>query len=152
MALLETDIILHDIIREGDIAARLGGDEMVLLLKHEEGRDLTHDHVADVIRKNLRGHCQWDAAMNPHVIGASIGAGALTSNSVANLSTEQAVVEVLKIADEAMYIDKEGKQDRLDAEREAIIQAWEAEHGRPFRERMNDNYVEPRCEILEPAA
>lgn len=96
LVLDEVGVRLRGCLRDGDMVARIGGDEFVVLLENLQGDDKAQ-FVAERIRKDLdRPHCIEELNLR---VEASVGV-ALSSAAHALAS------EVLEAADRAMYESK----------------------------------------------
>ncbi len=114
--LWEADLRLEDLIekkyRSHDVVARIGGDEMVMLLKHEKGRNLSLEKIRAGIRHQFTGFMCWqDETAYP--IGASIGTAILSKSEMGTMDVNEYIAHALKVADTSMYEDKDGKIERL---------------------------------------
>ncbi len=114
--------------RRTDTIARIGGDELaLLLLPARDGRDngpkdgapKDSDWVRRRVRACTRDMVYWDKSGNAYPLGASIGVVMLDVCQIGmlgSIDTEDLAGKVLKMADEDMYEDKRtGKNDRLAA-------------------------------------
>lgn len=124
-ALMDADFRLMQSINQNgshdDKVARMGGDEMVLLLKNTPGRDLSLERLRFVTRKVFKGMGQWLFESNQnesyYPVLASVGAFRVTQDFIKGKTTQDAVTEALKAADLSMYEDKADKHARLNADR-----------------------------------
>src|SRR5574337_1247555 len=98
--LAKTGEMLRQACREGDLAARVGGEEFVVLLNHCEAKD-AHRRAEDI--------CRAIAALKPEgvAVTASIGVTARASGQAVKFE------ELFKIADRAMYEAKKQGRNRV---------------------------------------
>lgn len=102
VALRQISEIVQNMVRRGDVAARYGGDEFVILLPHTEADGAMI--LADRIRTELYSKSICDTGTEKIHITASFGISSLMPGSV--LSRE----DLLNKADDALYqAKKEGK-------------------------------------------
>lgn len=127
-ALMDAHNELDDMISEGDYAARLGGDEMLVLMKNTEDRDLSIENIRKVTRRQFWGMSTWSSE-TPYPIGVSIGTVNIKANEIGDMPTEEYRSKVLKEADMGMYADKSGKAERLTREIMNMKQAFESQPG-----------------------
>jgi len=100
--LIEAARVLQDSLREGDLIARIGGDEFAALLPEIRGDDL--DRVVARIRSNLEAReKREDPAGPPLVPRFSLG-------TALSASPAEPLRDVLRIADDRMYRDKLHRQ------------------------------------------
>ncbi|MDE1984852.1 MAG: diguanylate cyclase [Gammaproteobacteria bacterium] len=98
--LAKTGEMLRQACREGDLAARVGGEEFVVLLNHCEAKD-AHRRAEDI--------CRAIANLKPEgvAVTASIGVSARASGQAVKFE------ELFKIADRAMYEAKKQGRNRV---------------------------------------
>lgn len=98
--LAKTGEMLHQACREGDLAARVGGEEFVVLLNHCE---------ADDARRRAEDICKSIESLRPEgvVVTASIGVTARAQGTTVKFE------EMFKIADQAMYEAKKLGRNRV---------------------------------------
>ncbi len=125
-ALKEVARRLKDAFRADDVIARIGGDEIALMIEPYEPCDnFNPEQIAVRVRKALDGIVFWKNEA-PYPICASIGTMLFDAQSVAEMGDREAreiASELLGDADSLMYLDKrEGKQDRLDAARAQALE------------------------------
>ncbi|MBK1692481.1 GGDEF domain-containing protein [Ectothiorhodospira mobilis] len=102
---------VRSLIREGDVLARLGGEEFVLLLPATdlEGAMKLGKRVRQVVA-DLR----WSIKGEPLAVTTSIGLCALSMETPAQQMTPDEVLEsLLARADAALYTSKDAGRDRL---------------------------------------
>ena len=89
-------------IRGQDVAARIGGDEFAVLMPSPVSPGVI-DAVCDALRRSLAEPVRYEG--HSHRVGVSIGAR--------NFGTQTtSVADLIKSVDEAMYADKQLKQER----------------------------------------
>jgi diguanylate cyclase (GGDEF)-like protein len=94
---------IKDELREGDVAARIGGDEMCVLVEDVRSRD----KLASLARRLLDSVINPIAVENSMVtIGCSIGIAQV-------LNDEPSALDILKAADAAMFTAKRAGGNRL---------------------------------------
>lgn len=95
--------IMKNIVRDGDVVARIGGEEFVILLSGLDG-DSTFD-IAERIRQNIENAHLWygSTAIN---MTSSFGV------TVFNGSTEESINAILGRADKALYMSKDNGRNR----------------------------------------
>lgn len=98
--------VLLDISREVDLAARIGGEEMVLLLPETEA--VGARAVADRIRMRIEAIQHRSPSGVPFQVTASLGVASVRAGAIAPET-------LLQWADEAMYRAKEGGRNRVEA-------------------------------------
>ncbi|HKT32445.1 MAG TPA: GGDEF domain-containing protein, partial [Gammaproteobacteria bacterium] len=98
--LAKTGAMLHQACREGDLAARVGGEEFVVLLNHCEGTD-AHRRAEEI--------CRAIAGLKPEgvTVTASIGVTARSRGQAVKFE------ELFKVADRAMYDAKKQGRNRV---------------------------------------
>ncbi|HKS93215.1 MAG TPA: diguanylate cyclase [Gammaproteobacteria bacterium] len=98
--LAKTGAMLHQACREGDLAARVGGEEFVVLLNHCEGKD-AHRRAEEI--------CRAIADLKPEgvVVTASVGVTARSRGQAVKFE------ELFKVADRAMYDAKKQGRNRV---------------------------------------
>jgi diguanylate cyclase (GGDEF)-like protein/PAS domain S-box-containing protein len=104
--LIETARRLSRLLDDGDIAARVGGDEFVLVLNDERNNERANRLTAAIIDA-LREPCVFtlnEVAISA-VVGASVGVSSQSSRPIN-------VTELIKHADAAMYQVKRAGKDR----------------------------------------
>jgi len=92
-------------VREGDLVARLGGEEFVALLPNARVADACN--VAERIREGIRSRelgCRSGACF-----GLTVSVGVATHRN-----RETPLEELLRCADEALYAAKRGGRDRVE--------------------------------------
>jgi diguanylate cyclase (GGDEF)-like protein len=100
----EVGTLLRGAARAGDVVARIGGDEFMLLLPDTDEPGALQ--VAARIRDSFRQR-QWDALPEKHRLTASVGA-------VADRAADADLAEALLArADEALYAAKRSGRDRV---------------------------------------
>ncbi|MGE4559404.1 MAG: diguanylate cyclase [Desulfobulbus sp.] len=93
-------------IRIGDLAARFGGEEFVLVLQNTSiGQALA---VGDKIRALVESHCFSDQGRQWPVT-VSIGVASLVSNK------PESAASLLQMADQALYLAKDGGRNRVES-------------------------------------
>lgn len=99
-ALAQTGEMLRQACREGDLAARVGGEEFVVLLNHCE---------ADDAQRRAEDICKAIASLRPDGVSVTASIG------VTSRPTGQAVKfeEMFKVADHAMYEAKKQGRNRV---------------------------------------
>jgi diguanylate cyclase (GGDEF)-like protein len=105
LALKEVAVRLRSVLREDEFAARIGGDEFVVLVEHERGADSAQT-VAERIVKRLSQPFEIDNATIR--LGASIGVATFPEDS-------DEPQELLRMADVALYSAKEEGRGRAGA-------------------------------------
>ena len=97
---------LQSIMRHGDLLARVGGDEMAMILP-----DCEPDEAAAVARRMLATIEQDTSLTQRHGVTLSVG--------VAGLAPGQAADDLMRCADQALYRAKDGGRNQVvgDAER-----------------------------------
>ena len=102
--LRETGRRLQDAVREGDVVARYGGDEFVVVCEVADADAATE--IAERLRESVER--PFEVAGEEVRIGASIGVS-LAATHGRRLTTEQLV----RAADQAMYVAKSGGGNRV---------------------------------------
>ncbi len=97
--------VLLDVSRDVDLAARLGGEELVLLLPETEA--VGARAVADRIRMRIESLHHRSPAGIPFQVTASLGVAAVRAGAIAPET-------LLQRADEAMYRAKQGGRNRVE--------------------------------------
>lgn len=99
--------------RKSDTVARLGGDEFFLILDYEEDECFSPDTVRKHVHDALEGVVFW-AGDRPFPIGASTGFAFYGRNQLNPLEPfDDTINRLIGTADQEMYADKAGKQERL---------------------------------------
>ena len=98
VALQQTAQALRQSVRESDVCARLGGDEFCVLML---------DPLPDVRLFSDRLRATLAAVADAPMLGVSVGAARREPRSSVSLE------ELIEAADAAMYVDKQGKEQRL---------------------------------------
>ena len=99
-------------MREGDILARMGGEEFVMLLPNTGAAGARA--LAERLRQDLRGFVWTDADGDTFGISVSIGITDLQPGAAtANRDTQRALDRLLAEADRAVYACKSGGRDRI---------------------------------------
>ena len=110
----------RDVMRDGDVVARFGGDEFVVFINAIEGTVIDPTIVADRLRAAAQVPVQLDD--REVVVTASIG---FAVNATSGLTAD----ELVRDADAAMYRAKSAGRDRVeaftDATRTASVEALE---------------------------
>lgn len=124
-ALKEVARRLKAAFRADDIIARIGGDEITLMLEpYTPDENFNEDHIEGRIRKALEGLVYWHDA-KPYPICASIGIftfNAETIQTFGDRPSADIAAEIMSNADHRMYLDKQaGKTMRLDAARDDAL-------------------------------
>lgn len=101
-ALKKVATIIKRRIRETDVAARSGGDEMVVILRHSGASEAIE--VAEAIRKEVEG----EFAKEDHPITLSVGVALL--DTYGDVDAEA----LFRIADETMYKAKQKGGNRIE--------------------------------------
>ncbi|MGH8363247.1 MAG: diguanylate cyclase [Gammaproteobacteria bacterium] len=98
--LAKAGAMLHQTCREGDLAARVGGEEFVVLLNHCKAEDA---------HRRAEGICRAIASLKPEgvAVTASIGVTARAQGQAVKFE------ELFKIADHAMYEAKKQGRNRV---------------------------------------
>ncbi len=98
------------VLRETDIVARIGGDEIAVIMPYKEGDTFSEDVARGIIRGSLTGLCVWDRETNtPYPVGASIGVVSSDDQgliSYKDSDTKVFAYKMVNMADERMYRDK----------------------------------------------
>jgi diguanylate cyclase (GGDEF)-like protein len=98
---------LRAVMRHGDLLARIGGDEMAMILA-----DCPHEQAHDVARRMLAAIAADTSLSQRHGVTLSIGVAGLASGRTAD--------DLLRRADQALYRAKdEGRNQVVSYEREA---------------------------------
>jgi diguanylate cyclase (GGDEF)-like protein len=109
-ALVEMTDVLRDLARDSDIVGRLGGDEFAVLLTG------TGDRNVATFRARLEAAlaARNSAADRAYVLKASVGSATWLPEYPASMAT------LHRLADEAMYADKRGRQQQSGTEPSAL--------------------------------
>jgi diguanylate cyclase (GGDEF)-like protein len=91
---------LRTVMRHGDLLARIGGDEMAMILA-----DCPHDQAVDVARRMLAAIAADTSLAQRHGVTLSIG--------VAGLSPSRSADDLLRRADQALYRAKDGGRNQV---------------------------------------
>ena len=91
---------MHAVMRHGDLLARIGGDEMAMILA-----DCAPDQAEDVARRMLDAVVQDDSLSKRHGVTLSIG--------VAGLAAGRSAGDLLRLADQALYSAKDAGRNRV---------------------------------------
>jgi diguanylate cyclase (GGDEF)-like protein len=91
---------LRAVMRQGDLLARIGGDEIAMILA-----DCPRDQAADVARRMLAAIAADTSLSQRHGVTLSIG--------VAGLSPGRSADELLRRADQALYRAKDGGRNQV---------------------------------------
>jgi diguanylate cyclase (GGDEF)-like protein/PAS domain S-box-containing protein len=122
--------LLRDRLRETDVLARVGGDELAILLPEADAKAAAH--VAGKLLKLIRDHRPLVRGQRTRIT-ASAGVALITGLS--DRTTEQIMVE----ADIAMYRAKEAGRDRFHVYRQAgASQPAEQARIRPWSDRIRE--------------
>jgi len=130
-ALKEVASRLKSAFRVKDVVARIGGDELALVIEpYDPDEHFNEQVIAERIHKALEGLVFW-ADKKPYPICASLGIVIFNEQTIRKYDGQNAAdvaKAILKNADERMYIDKSsGKQVRLKkAEEQAVLKAGRA--------------------------
>ncbi len=108
--LVLTAKVITSNLRRGDVAARYGGDEFVLLLPHASAAEA--EAVVDRIRQDFKA-ASSQMLKRPLGVSMSIGLAALSACSSASAD------ELMASADTALYAAKEAGRDRVSCARGA---------------------------------
>ena len=96
-------------MRQGDLLARIGGDEMAMILA-----DCPPDQAADVARRMLAAIGQDDSLSRRHGVTLSIGVASLAAGGSAEV--------LLRHADQALYSAKDGGRNQVVAYEETMTE------------------------------
>ncbi len=102
--LVHVATLMRGMMREGDIAARLGGEEFVVLLSH------CNAEQSSVFAERLRASIQTSTAGSPLARGIRVTASLGTADSA---TAKYDLGEMLRIADERMYLAKQAGRNRV---------------------------------------
>jgi len=125
-ALIEATQRLSNAIGDDDIVGRLGGDEIVLVLKHGPDRDLSPQSIKFITARLLDGMGIWNFKNGEetyHPIGASVGQHTINHDEMQNVGRGNYANYVMSKADENMYQDKAEKLMRLQREEQTAMAA-----------------------------
>ncbi len=111
LLLVEVARRIKSVVREADSVARFGGDEFVVMLV-ELGRDPIESReqtlaVAEKIRAVVAEPCTVKVQNYPYAVQEVVHHGSVSVGAVLFRGHEQPMEEVLKRADQAMYLAKE---------------------------------------------
>jgi diguanylate cyclase (GGDEF)-like protein/PAS domain S-box-containing protein len=111
LLLVEVARRIKSVVREADSVARFGGDEFVVMLV-ELGRDPAESReqtmaVAEKIRAVLAEPCIVTVQNYPYEVQEVVHHGSVSVGAVLFRGHEQSMEEILKRADQAMYLAKE---------------------------------------------
>jgi diguanylate cyclase (GGDEF)-like protein/PAS domain S-box-containing protein len=111
LLLVEVARRIKSVVREADSVARFGGDEFVVMLV-ELGRDPAESReqtlaVAEKIRAVLAEPCTVKVQTYPYEVQEVVHHGSVSVGAVLFRGQEQSMDEILKRADQAMYLAKE---------------------------------------------
>src|SRR5204863_6055428 len=101
---------MQAVMRQGDLLARIGGDEMAMILG-----DCPPGQAADVARRMLDAVVDDPSLAQRHGVTLSIG--------VAGLASDRTAEELLRIADQALYRAKDSGRNRVVSDAPALIPA-----------------------------
>src|SRR5471032_2602929 len=118
-------------MRDSDILARLGGDELGVLLPHcPHERAL---HIADSLRLSIKNF-RFVWANNSFELGVSIGMVEINDNS-------KSTTELLIAADQACYQAKEGGRNRVHRYQESDVRRAQRHGEMLWVSRLNDAFA-----------
>ena len=141
--------LLQTQMRDSDILARLGGDELGVLLPH-----CPPDHalqIADEIRQSVKNfRFVWDA--RPFELGVSVGLVEINENS-------KSMTELLIAADQACYLAKEQGRNRIHVYKESDLMLaqrhgemlWVSRLNEAFEREYFKLYAMPIVKLNNPA-
>lgn len=130
--------LLRRHVRHHDTVARLGGDEFAILLEHCSAMQV--EFIANAIRKSIADYLfAWEGQR--FSVGVSIGVVPI------NQHTED-VTSVLRAADSACYVAKDGGRNRIYVYREDNEEIARRRGEMSWVTRINDALVEGRFELL----
>jgi diguanylate cyclase (GGDEF)-like protein/PAS domain S-box-containing protein len=122
--------MLQTLMRDSDVLARLGGDELGVLLPH-----CPPDHamlIADQLRQSIKGfRFVWDS--RSFEIGASIGLVEITHDS-------KSMTELLMAADQACYLAKEQGRNRVHHYMESDLMLAQRQGEMQWVSRLNEAF------------
>jgi diguanylate cyclase (GGDEF)-like protein len=94
---------MQAVMRHGDLLARIGGDEMAMILG-----DCPPEQAEEVARRMLAAIMQDASLAHRHGVTLSIG--------VAGLTAGRSAEELLRLADQALYRAKDSGRNRVVAD------------------------------------
>lgn len=122
--------MLQTLMRDSDVLARLGGDELGVLLPH-----CPPDHamlIADQLRQSIKAfRFVWDS--RSFEIGASIGLVEITHDS-------KSMTELLMAADQACYLAKEQGRNRVHHYMESDLMLAQRQGEMQWVSRLNEAF------------
>jgi diguanylate cyclase (GGDEF)-like protein/PAS domain S-box-containing protein len=120
--------LLQSHLRDTDVLARLGGDELGVLLRNCRPRQALA--LADKLRRAVKDY-RFSWGGNTFEVGASVGLITIDGDS-------RSVSELLAAADQACYIAKQRGRNRVHVHQETGLDAAERHGDVPWLARLND--------------